>query len=427
MIHFLSQISAPIIVYFNSIASHSGYTILFIASLLEGLPILGQFIPGHTIVIFSGFLAKIGVLNIYFVITSVILGATIGDIIGFIIGRKFGFAFLSKFAKYLFITESHIEKAKKLINEHAGKTIILGRFSPITRQLTPFIVGASGIHIKKFWLYDIFGVILWTIASVLLGYVFGASYHMIASVFGKFIIIAIIISIMLIWGYRFINREFHLFAKYELITLIASISGLYIFFKTLQDAISINSFMSELDIWVNLFISERINQTGVFFMNIISNVFSVKVLAIISFVFIIYFIYKKQWRYSIITFLSVGLGLFLNALMKELIMRIRPISSAIIESGYSFPSGHATIVTIFFTLVIYFSLGSVKKLFYRELIILSSVIVILLVSFSRLYLGVHWLSDVIAGISFGLFWTTFIILLVKYLGMLSARFINYGK
>src|SRR5574343_219443 len=185
----------------ENIIRHGGYSVLFLISFIEALPIIGQFVPGHTLVIFSGFLSKIGILNIYYVIPLIVVGAFGGDIVSYYFGKKFGFTFLTKFGKYFFVKDTHIEKAKELINRHSKKTIILGRFSPITRPLTPFIVGASGIHDKHFWTYSFIGVVLWTVFSVMIGYVFGASYHIIEGVFGKFILIAIVLS----WLFSFFS------------------------------------------------------------------------------------------------------------------------------------------------------------------------------------------------------------------------------
>ncbi len=419
MLNTFSHLFTDFITNIEVMADQTGYFILFLLSLLEGIPIIGQFVPGHTLVILSGFLAKVNILDLQTVIILSIAGAMIGDVAGFLIGKKYGFNFLKKFGKYVFMNEERLNKVKELIYSNAGKTIILGRFSPFTRQLTPFIVGASGIHINKFWLFDFLGVFVWSIASVGIGYIFGASYHAVAEILGKFIVIAIILSILIIWGYHFINKQFHIFAKYELIVLGLNIGSLYVFFKTMQDALSIKSFMTEIDVWVNVFISLKlINSWCIVFMNFITEVFSPENLAVVSLVLLFYFIYKKQWKYVAITLFSTVGGLILGASIKELIMRTRPINSLILETGYSFPSGHAIAVTIFFTLIIYFFAKNIKNIIYRETFILLSIITIIIIAFSRLYLGVHWFSDAIAGISLGLFWTTLIILLIRYISMI---------
>jgi undecaprenyl-diphosphatase len=402
----------------QAIVEHGGYTILFIASVLEGIPLIGSLVPGHTVVILSGFLIKIGIMNWIVVGILVIAGAMMGDFVGYSVGKKYGFIFLEKFGKYFLIKPEHLEKAKKLVTNHTGKAIIFGRFSPITRPLAPFIVGASNVHIKRFWFYDFIGVLLWAVSAVTLGYLFGASYKVAAGLFGKFIVIAIILSILIIWAYKIINKQFHIFAKYELFVLIANLFGLIIFFKTVQDALKDKGVMASLDIWINNFLYIHSTEFGISLMNIITNILSPTSFLIITLIGIVFFLKKKQWRYSIISLLATGGGLFLNAFMKEVVERVRPMNAFIIENGFSFPSGHAVAATIFFTLIIYFFARKINSMVWRELFISASVLLIILTAISRLYLEVHWLSDVLAGIGFGLFWTTLMILLVRYAGMI---------
>jgi membrane protein DedA with SNARE-associated domain len=93
----------------------------------------------------------------------------------------------------------------------------------MTRALIPFLIGSSGIHQKKFWLFDIVGAIVWTVLSVLLGYVFGEGYRFASTYLGKYLLIAVVVAILIVWGYRFVNRRFHVFAKYELIVLFLNL------------------------------------------------------------------------------------------------------------------------------------------------------------------------------------------------------------
>ena len=75
MSHFL----APIVDNLQAIVEHGGYAILFIVTILEGIPFIGPLIPGHTVVILSGFMIKLGVLNWIVVLVVVISGAVIGE------------------------------------------------------------------------------------------------------------------------------------------------------------------------------------------------------------------------------------------------------------------------------------------------------------------------------------------------------------
>ena len=220
----------------EAIITQSGYAFIFLATALEGIPLIGMIVPGHVAIIVGGFLAKIGILNLYWVLALAIIGAIVGDYIGFNIGRKYGMSFIDRLRPYFFIRDSHIEKAKKLLDKHTGKAMIIGRFSPVTRALMPFLVGTNNTPAGRFWLFNIIGGISWALVSVFIGYAFGSGYHAAAGYLGKFSVFVVIVAIIIIWGYRFVNIRFHIFKKYELFVLILNLLSLYTLTRAIQDA-----------------------------------------------------------------------------------------------------------------------------------------------------------------------------------------------
>lgn len=109
---------------------------------------------------------------------------------------------------------------------------------------------------------------------------------------------------------------------------------------------------------------------------------------------------KKVGVMVSLNLLAVGV---LNQIFKYIVQRPRPIESRLIEeSGYSFPSGHSMVSTAFYGLIIYFIFKYVKNKKIRNICCALLSILVLLIGVSRIYLGVHYTSDVIAGFVFSI-------------------------
>ena len=101
----------------------------------------------------------------------------------------------------------------------------------------------------------------------------------------------------------------------------------------------------------------------------------------------------------------------INTALKTFIARERPSQSPlVIENTYSFPSNHAMNATIFFGLISYFSFHFFRKKSLSVMISLLSILLIILIGFSRIYLGVHYFSDVMAGYFAGFWWFVTVLL-----------------
>lgn len=408
------HIFATIFSSLESILVHGGYWIIFVVSLLEAAPLVGSFVPGHALIILAGFLSNIGVLNVQTVIIAGATGAVLGDIGAYHVGKKYGYDLLTRFGKYFFVEEEHIDKAKQILDKHTGKALILGRYNPVTRALVPFLAGTSEIPLKKFWFYDIIGAVTWAIASITVGYLFGASYEFITHYAGKFIFIATVLSLLIIWAYRFANTRKHIFAKYHLYTLIVNIGALYVFFKTIEDTLSSNSALAELDVWINLKMAALATPQLTTLMVGISNIISPHTLSLLSLVLFLYLAHQKRWYHMWLVCFGLGGGLILNGLIKVMVERVRPENAYMLLTDFSFPSGHATLAIIFFSLVIYMCSKEIKNRLARELFGTINIFIFLLVGISRIYLNVHWLSDVVAGFALGIFWLTLVMLTFKF-------------
>lgn len=140
-------------------------------------------------------------------------------------------------------------------------------------------------------------------------------------------------------------------------------------------------------------------------MNVITFLGKHNLLIPLNFVLIAFFIYKKErWFATRIAALSLS-SLLLMFSLKFFFQRPRPDLPVIGDvRGYSFPSGHALISMVFYGLFIHMIWHEVKTKWLRNILIVLLGILILLISFSRVYLRVHYASDVMAGMAAGFIW-----------------------
>lgn len=112
----------------------------------------------------------------------------------------------------------------------------------------------------------------------------------------------------------------------------------------------------------------------------------------------ILFIVIKNKKIGIVIISNLGIVTILNQLLKRILQRPRPEEFRIInESGYSFPSGHSMISMAFYGFLIYLIYKNVKNKYLKWSLITVLGILIISIGISRIYLGVHYTSDVVAG------------------------------
>lgn len=409
------------------VLNHWGYWIILAASLSEASPGFGILIPGQTIVILGGFFVKMGALDMGGVILVSAVGAIVGDLTGYVLGRKYGYSFIAKYGKYFFFKEDRFETVKNLIQNHAGKTLVFGRFNSFTRAFAPFAAGSSNVPLGQFLIYNFIGGISWAVTFVLMGYVFGKSYEVASRYLGKFIFIAVVLGLLFIFLYRFINKRKHIFTRYHLYMLVFNLFSLYLFAKMIED-VTDQEWITRVDVWVNAKMVLLWNPLLNKLMVTITTIANPVRLLIASIVLLGVLVLKKKWYYSWLLFFSMTGGLLFELLVKLIIHRARPENALIAVSGYSFPSGHATMSLIFFSMVLYAFKNDIRNKALRGVFIAANIILFVLIGSSRVYLDVHWLSDVIAGFSLGLFWLTLMILIFKVVVAVSRRTdISFGR
>lgn len=115
----------------------------------------------------------------------------------------------------------------------------------------------------------------------------------------------------------------------------------------------------------------------------------------------ILFIFIKNKKIGLAVIVNLSLVTIINQLLKFILQRPRPIEYAIIdESGYSFPSGHSMVSMAFYGFLIYLIYRYVNNKYLKWALISLLSLLIIFIGVSRIYLGVHFASDVCAGFIF---------------------------
>src|SRR5213078_2424463 len=129
-------------------------------------------------------------------------------------------------------------------------------------------------------------------------------------------------------------------------------------------------------------------------------------IGVVLFFVVLYFVWKRWWPSLVTLIVAVPGGMLLNELVKVLVHRHRPfVDGPFVDwSGYSFASGHTIGATLLYGQLLLFILPALKRRHLRLLSIFSAVFLVLLVGFSRIALGAHFLTDVLAAIIFGIVW-----------------------
>jgi len=164
-----------------------------------------------------------------------------------------------------------------------------------------------------------------------------------------------------------------------------------------EDVINTEAVVRYDNYWNAVFLNLR-TALGVKIFSVITLFGNWQILFLISLAIIGFFIYRKQLRSFIGPFIFTVLsGEIVTFIGKILIHRYRPENGVMTLSDFSFPSGHSTVAVTFYGFLAYLAICQTKNRRNRYLIASLAAIIIILIGFSRLYLGVHFMSDILAG------------------------------
>ncbi len=418
------------------------YLLVGVFAFAETGAFIGLVAPGETVMLLGGAVAGQGAINLYLTIALAWTMACAGDVTSFFLGRRLGREFLLRHGPRFGFGHDRLEQVESFFSRHGGKTIFLGRFVGFVRAFAPFIAGSSGMRFRQFFPYSVLGCGIWVSATIVVGYLFSRSIETAIDYAGKGAVVLgtlIVVVVGVVWAARFLrlaeNRR-------------AAVGWMDGHGATHWVVALARRYETQLR-----FVGDRLTPGGAFGLEFTS---LMAVLAVAVFILVAYTVVvvhepgatagdataievAEALRCGFMTdvgkfFTYFGSGWFVWPLtlacaaalawarrwtevfvllagmlliqvgfheIKAAVDRPRPWPRLVATTGSSFPSGHASHSVIYVwlatTIVVRLRPGMARA----ALVVVAGITMTALVGLSRVYLNVHYLSDVSGGWALG--------------------------
>jgi membrane protein DedA with SNARE-associated domain/membrane-associated phospholipid phosphatase len=419
---------------------HAVLLAIFLVACAESLAIVGTVVPAAIVMFGAGALIGAGSIGLWTALAVATFGAVLGDGASYELGRA-----RENQIRAWHVFQSHREalvRGEGFIRRHGGKSILLARFAAPVRAFVPLLAGFSHMPRLRFYTANILSALIWAPVHILPGVLFGASLQVAEAVSGRLAVIVLLIA-LLVWiaawlttaGLRFavpriqrlrdatvarLRGRNNLIARATLALLDPASPGSHalllaavlllgtgwLFLGVLEDLLSHDPLV-QADLAVFHFLQGLRTASVDRLMIAVTEMGSVGVMLPLVIAVASWLLWRRCWRTA---WYWVGVTAFaevLVQLLKFTLGRSRPLDLYTGVERFSFPSGHAVVSTVVLSFLA-FLLS--RRQTTRARLVLAAItgVYVTLVAFSRLYLGAHWLSDVLGGVSLGVAWVALV-------------------
>lgn len=408
----------------STVLSLSGwwaYAVIGLLAFGEAAAFVGLFLPGETALLLGGVLAATGRVSLPVLLIVAIAAAVLGDSVGYEVGRRGGSPVRrSRLGRR--IGEERWTRAEQFVLRRGGPAVLLGRWVGVLRALVPALAGMTGMPYRRFLAWNLVGGVTWATTVVLAGYATGAAWRSAAHYFSQVGVALAVVAVLAVLGWWLVRHRRRSVDPVPLRTRLASavrrldglvltvgvlVAGAATFvFAALSEGVMEGGELTSSDRPVLDWLVAHRSGGLTAVLRVVTDLGGTVALSIIGLV-VAGTVARQSRSWRPVAFLAttaVGSSL-LTVTAKTLVGRPRPPAATALvgANGFAFPSGHAlnTAAIVGACAVVLWR--------YRRVRVWSATgaaVVILLVGFSRLYLGVHWLTDVLAGYALGVGWLT---------------------
>jgi membrane protein DedA with SNARE-associated domain/membrane-associated phospholipid phosphatase len=417
------------------------YALVGLLAFLETGAFVGLVFPGETAVILGGAIAGQGETSVEITLAIVWFCAWAGDSVSFLIGTRLGREFVMRHGPKVRITRERFAQVESYFDRHGGKTILIGRFLGLVRALAPFIAGSSGMRYRVFVPYSVLGTGLWAATFTLLGYFVSQSLNEATEIAGTGtlvfgVIVAVTVGVVLFVRFMRVRENRQRLARwmerYRVLRPLVALGrriepqvrflyarltpgGLGLEFTSLIAILSVALFVvigytsivsgdpgptpgddAAFDAAADLradWLTDAAKVVSALGSGTATLVFGAVVAVVLA--------VRRHWPELAV--LVVALVILHVAVpgMKEAVDRPRPGGALVDASGASFPSGHAAYAVIYPWLAVTLAVRLRPGMTRASALIVVGIVLAALIGLSRVYLRVHYLSDVSAGAGLG--------------------------
>ena len=392
--------------------------------------------PGETVLIAAAVYAGAGQLNIVVVVLVALLAAVAGDNVGYAIGRYGGRRVVVRFGRYVGLTATRVDSAERFFARHGGKIIVVARFVEGLRQANGIIAGISGMPWLRFLSFNVLGALLWVGVWTSLGDLAGTHIDQIYQALRRYELyllaaLAVLITGVIIYRARRRGERRACDASDDepvapgesgggirsgapatprataptgpgRVTLprpvptAAAVVVSMVVLALLWIGVATGTLLAALDPSVDRWLVAVRPSWLVAFARVVSEVGQPAVM--IALLIVVAALVAARARSWVPAGISVGALLLLAVLdngVKAVVARPRPPSAwhAMSAHGLAFPSGHALWSAGVLLLVVVL-VGPCRG---RRVLPVGGMLLVILVAASRVVLGVHYPSDLLAG------------------------------
>jgi membrane protein DedA with SNARE-associated domain/membrane-associated phospholipid phosphatase len=418
--------------YLDYFAMHPSWALalVFFIALGEALLVIGLFVPSTAVLVGAGTLVGAGKLPFWPVMLAAILGCVAGDQLSFWAGRIFGERLRGMWPLRNY--PHLLAKGEAYVREHGGKSIAIGRFVPGIKSVVPGIAGMFGMSQVYFLVVNVLSGIVWGAMHVLPGVLLGQALALAGELSGRLAVVLLaLVAILAIGGWlvRLLAAglaPYRKAAQGRVASWAKASSSLYVrrFGRVIAPenpnsvlllmiiAAGLAAIIALVDLLTGLLIRQAVGNFDLSIFNLFSELRSVPgdelfvrltmfaeepVLYAMVAVPLLWMAALRKWR-AVAAIIATMLAAKLVGLLFS--FGLPGPAPGIPRMDFRFPSSAVLMAGTAFGIIAAMTARGLSR-WSQALIVASSAMAVVAIAFSRLYLGVNWLSDVAGGVLIG--------------------------